>query len=1121
MQFTLPGKGSFLTGTFAVKSLLVMKISAVLLLVATFQANAGVSAQTITLSLHDAPLKIVFRAIEEQSDYFFIYRDDWLSGARPVSIRVSGATVEQALAQCFRNQPLTYTLVGNIITLRKKPPSSSGSVVPVPDLPPIRVSGVVTDSASGQPLTGVSVREKNGSHGALTDGKGAFELEVPDDAVLSVSYVGYIPQDVPVAGRRQISIRLGARVSALDQLVVVGYGTQERKDLTGSVSSIGEKDFVKGVATDALQLISGKAAGVDVSQANAEPGGNLNVRIRGVGSINSSNGVLFVIDGLPGGSTANINPSDIKSIEVLKDASAAAIYGTRAANGVVLITTKKGGQGPARVTYNTYWAYQTPSAKLHMLNATGYMHMLNDISSDAGNTPPFTEEQIAAAGRGTDWQDELLRDAWATSQQLSVSGGSDQVKYYTSLRYLSQDGILVSSDVKQYNVLVNLEVTPSDKFRFGFNLNGNLNQKDKIADESNTGNENADPLNAATQFDPTLPPGKNADGAYPVNPSIALDNPLALAYGYDYRNQNNRIYGNVFGEYEVLKGLKATLRLGGDINNIRNDQYTDRTTQRGKASGGIADINSSNAKYWLSEAVLNYDRTFGVHHLTLMGGATWEKFMTLLQGSHATGFLSDVTNTNLLQSGDPLTAQVSSSNIVYTLQSYFARANYTFRDRYLLTATVRRDGTSRFSEKNKYALFPSVALGWRLTEEPFMKNLTALSNLKLRMSYGQMGNEGIGNFATIATYVAGGNTVLGGNKVSGAQPARIPNPDLKWETTEEYNVGIDFGLFRDRVSGSVEYYARNTVDQLFNKPVPMSTGFSNILTNFGKVRNSGFDISVTTQNLAGKFGWSTTLNLSTLKNEVVMLPPYIGEIISGGIVANIPGFAIVKEGYPMYAFYGYKVTGIFQEGDDIAHSAQPDAKPGWPIFQDRDGNGKIDAQDRTILGNPFPSLTYSFGNSFSYGPFSLDIYWLGVSGIKTFNANIVESMFPINFNRNIMSKYYQERWTADRPNTGFPSGVNSAVYFGNGKMINTYSIQSAAYLRLRNVTLSCNLPLRNTRVFKAVSLSLTGENLLTITHFEGYDPAANQTGDGSNVAKSSYNNYPLARTFTLGANVTF
>lgn len=545
-------------------------------------------------------------------------------------------------------------------------------------VPPVRITGQVKDE-TGKPFAGVSVVIADTKGGVTTDEKGNFSIEVSDNVVLSFSYVGYKTVIVPVQGKTSIEITLNPEVSTMNDIVVVGYGTQKKSDLTGSVFSVGSKDFVKGVATNALQLLSGKASGVNVSQANSEPGGGLNITVRGAGSINSSNNVLVVIDGLPGGNTSNINPADIESIEILKDASAAAIYGTRAANGVLLITTKKGKEGVTKISYNTNLAFQTPSYKFNVLNATRYLQMINDISKDAGLTIPYTAEQIASAGEGTDWQDELFRNALAKTHQLSVSGGSKQSKYYASLGYIDQDGIMISSGIKKYNVLVNLEVNPNDRFRFGINMNGSLNVKDKIANESNSGGENADPLNAALMFDPRLSPVKKQNGEYERNASIALDNPVALAYGYDYREQNNSIYGNTFGEYQFIPGLKATVRLGGNINNIRNDEYSDRSTQRGQANGGIGNVISNNVNYWLLEGLINYDKTLGQHHITFLGGSTREKFLNLSQRSSGTGFLSDVTNTNLLQSGNALTNTVTSSKTVYKLQSYLGRLNYTFR----------------------------------------------------------------------------------------------------------------------------------------------------------------------------------------------------------------------------------------------------------------------------------------------------------------------------------------------------------------------------------------------------------------------------------------------------------
>jgi TonB-dependent starch-binding outer membrane protein SusC len=983
-----------------------------------------------------------------------------------------------------------------------------------------QVRGVVTDAATGVRLPGASIVIQGTTTGTTTGNNGEYTIEVPGpDAVLTFSFIGYTPRSILVGQNTVIDVQLSEDIAQLDEIVVVGYGTMRRRDLTGSVASVRSEDFVEGISHDALQLVSGKAAGVSINQVNAEPGGALSVQIRGAGSIHSNNQPLVVIDGLPGGSTANINPADIESIEILKDASAAAIYGTRAANGVILITTRSGRSGVSQVSYNTNFAHQTPSYKMDVLNATQYMQYLNDISAGLGRPLIYTQEQIASAGAGTDWQDLLFRNAWASTHNLSISGGTDQTQFYTSIGYLNQDGIMINSGYQKYNVLVNLETNPNDRFKFRMNLSGNQDFKNQIANYSTSGGENADPLNSAIQFDPLISPQRLENGLYDRNPTIALENPLALAHGYDYREESSNVSGSAYGEFIVIEGLTASGRFGADVRNFRDDEYEDQLTARGRASGGNATVVSTNRKYWLAEGFLNYNRSFGPHRISVMAGSTWENIENLSQRSRASGFLSDVTNTNLLQSGDPLTRQVNSSKYIHRLQSLIGRANYVYRDRYMLTATIRRDGTSRFSTENQYANFPSLAVGWLISEEAFMENAEAISSLRLRMGYGKMGNEGIGNYETISTYVAGGNTVLGGAIVSGAQPARIPNVHLTWETTEEYNLGLDFGFIDNRISGTIEYYQKNTIDQLFNRPVPISTGFSSVRTNFGTVRNSGIDFSLNTLNLTGRLRWNSTIMLATLKNEVVELPPYVGDIITGGILANVPGFNLVREGYPMRAFYGFEVIGIFQEGDDIANSPQPTAKPGEPIFRDTNRDGVIDGNDRVILGNPFPDLSYGFNNNFSFDNFSLGIYFIGVHGVQTFNANVLESLFPINFERNIMAKHYTDRWTPDNPGAEFPSGVNSPVYFGGGRMINSYTIQDASYLRLRNVTLGYSIPTRNIQAFQSMTITLSGENLFTITSFDGFDPEGNRSGTG--VVRSSYNNYPSARVIRIGANINF
>lgn len=1099
----------------------VMKLTALLLTVAFIQVHAR-SYPQVTLSLKNAPMEKVFLEIERQAGVGFLYTKSMLSGIPKVTIQVKNASVNEVLNECFKGQPLEFAIESNMIIVKEKRITN----LPVPltemqPLPPVQISGRVV-TQSGEPLPNVSVVIVGSNTGTTTNNDGRFTITAPDNKnlVLEFSSVGYQNKRVTIGNQTEINVVLELEVSGLSDIVVVGYGTQKKGDLTGSVVSIKSNDFTKGgISNNALQMVAGNAPGVMVSQSNSEPGGNLSIQVRGAGSINSSNSVLVVVDGIPGVDPSTINPLDIKSIEILKDASSAAIYGTRAANGVILITTKSGTTGPLTISYDTYGAYQIPANKLKVLDAKQYMQMLNYLRIGSGQTPQFSDSEIAAGGKGTDWQGELFKKALAMNHNLAISGGSNEARYYASLGYLDQDGIMVSSGYKKVNALIKLDVDNKKRIKFGIKLDAQSSFKDAIPNTSVSSNENADPLDAALQFNPLLSPLKDDNGNYHLDPIIALDNPLALAYGYNNTSKRSLIQGNTFGQLKIINGLSVLVRLGGKVSNVRDDMYKDQTTKNGRASKGIGEINSSLYYYWLGEGLLQYNKITKNNEISVMGGISREFSEDYSQTSGGRGFLSDITGTNLLASGDASTFRIASTRTDHKLQSYFGRVNYSLTNKYLLTTTLRRDGTSRFSEKNKYATFPSFALGWKISEYHFMKDITFINFLKLRASYGEMGNEGIDNFQTIQTFVAGANNILSGIQVNGSQPARLANPNLKWETTQEYNYGIDFGLFNNRISGSIEYYIKNSIDQLFNEPIPSTTGFTTRITNLGEVKNTGIDLNITSINTNGQFRWTTNAVFSTLHNEVVELPPTAGKIITGVISTNVPAYSITSVGYPMRSPYGLKVIGIFQEDSDIAHSSQPNAKPGWPIFLDANSDGKIDANDRVILGSPFPSFSYSLKNSFSFANFNLGIYIYGVHGITTMNGNVIQSLKPINSTRNIFEKHWTDRWTPENPDARFPSGINAPVYFSGGNIINSYTAQDASFIRLKNITLTYLIPLKSYNRLKFASVYLSAENLYTVTNdYDGYDPDSNKL---SGVYRAAYNNYPLSKIIVLGASLQF
>ena len=1100
-----------------------MKLSLLFFLTISFlmHANSSYAQKTkISIERENSTVREVLEDIETLTEFKFLFNTRAVDLSRKVTIKVDKAPIDKVLDLLFENVDTSYELDDRKILLRKKERKSRSTnesllIAPYQQT----ISGIVTD-ADGIPLPGANIVEKGTSNGVTADFDGNFSIEVSDEnAILSISYIGYTTKDIVVEGNAPITVQLQPDAAKLEEVVVVGYGTQRKTDLTGAIATVKSEDFTQGANYDAVQLLNGAASGVNVSQVSSAPGAGLKVQIRGAGSINSDNSVLFVVDGLPGVDPSSLSPGDIESIDVLKDASSAAIYGTRAANGVVLITTKKGKAGKTSLSYSTYTGFQSVAKSLDVLGANDYADLVNFRSADT-----YSPEQISGFGAGTDWQDELFQNATVQNHQISLSGGNEKGNYYLGLNYFDQDGIVKSSSSQKYNIRLNVQSRPLENLLISANANFTRQTNNEIL-FSNSANEGAGPINSAIQFDPTLSSGLDENGRYFRNASIALDNPLALIYGIDNQTVLNRFYASINTDYEVIKNVTASLRLGGESNTSRADMYRSRATLSGLAQGGIGTIESIEQTHWLVEALLKYSNTFNENHnFSIFGGVTFEEFLNRRFSANSEGFLSDVTATNLLQSGNgDLNDDVTSGKQKNQLNGFIGRATYDYKGKYLLTASFRVDGSSRFSPDNKYAFFPSASLGWRVSQEPFLVESNTVSNLKLRLGYGELGNQGINNFETRQTLISrsnnGSNSVFGGSVAQGVVAARLPNPDLKWETTTEINVGIDYGLLNNRISGSVDLFKRKTSDQLFNKPLPSVVGFTNVRTNLGEVENSGVDFNVNTINInKDDFQWTTGITMSFLKNEVTMLPDFTEEIIGGNIGTFIQQYTVVREGAPLQSFYGYEIDGIFQVGDDIANSATPDYLPGQPRFVDQDGDGDVDADDRVVLGDPFPDFSFGFNNNFKYKNLSLEIFLQGVQGIESLDANVTESLYPTNSARNSISKYYNERWTPENPSNTLPSGENPSQY-GGARAINSLTITDASFIRLKNITLGYNIPLKDTFRITSLGLYAAVDNLFTITDFEGYDPDA--SAEGTNVERSSYNSYPLARTIRLGLDIKF
>ncbi|GAB3655918.1 TonB-dependent receptor [Echinicola sediminis] len=1080
----------------------------------------------ISIEVQNEPLIEAFKKIEAKSPYKFSYKLDQVKKYKSISLSIENSSLKEVLDILLEDTELQYQKIENSIVItpkvsQKEPQQklSKGKTAPL-----ITIKGRVTSEAEPEGVPGVNVLVVGTQKGTVTDLDGSYQIEVDDEtAVLEFSFIGYQTARETVGSRTEINVSLQELLSGLNEVVVVGYGVQNKSDLTGAVVSLSQDDFTQGANSNALQLLNGRAPGVSISQPNSAPGAQTKIQIRGAGSINGDNSALVVVDGLPGVNPQDLSPDDIESIEVLKDASSAAIYGTRAANGVVLITTKSGKKGEPVLKYNTYYGVQSVAKKIDVLNGRQYMETLNAIREEGGGNPIYTQEEIDQVGLGTNWQDIIFHDnAPVQNHQLSMSGGSDKSTYYAGLNYFNQDGLVKNSGFKKLNLRTNIDFKPKDYLSFKFNMNYTRSVQNEIL-FSNAANENAGPINSAIQFDPTLPSGLDENGQYYRNDFISLDNPEALINGVSQENLRNRFYGTFTTEVEPIKGLVGSVRLGGTSVGSMASYYRDRSTLLGQSNGGVGSRDASDYVQWLAEFLIRYDKEFGNdHHINILGGATFEEFLTVGVGADSRGFLSDVTYSDLLQSGDGDEGDnVNSSRSRNRLNGFLGRVNYDLKGKYLITASFRADGTSRFSDVNKYGFFPSGAFAWRISDEPFFNPVSSvLSTAKLRLGYGQLGNQGIPNFSTIQTLVAGGSAVFGDAIYQGVVPARLPNPNLKWETTEEINFGIDYGFANDRINGSVDYYIRTTKDQIFSKPIPSVVGFSNILVNFGEARNSGVDFLLNSVNVQNsQFKWSSSLNFSLLKNEVTKLPDFIPEIISGNVGTFISNYLLVREGVAMRSFYGFETEGIFQTGDDIENSAQPNAAPGHIKFKDQNGDNVIDLKDRVVLGDPFPDITLGLSNSFTYKNLSLDIFMQWVEGIQTLDANVTETFYPTNEYRNRIAKYMLNRWTPENPTNEYPSGVNPTAY-GGDYIINSMTIQDASFLRLKTVTLGYDFPLNSKKVFRNINAYVAADNLFTLTDFEGYDPDASATGTG-NVSKVNYNSYPLSRTVRFGLNVTF
>ncbi|MDB5110734.1 MAG: TonB-linked outer membrane protein SusC/RagA family [Mucilaginibacter sp.] len=970
------------------------------------------------------------------------------------------------------------------------------------------VTGNVVDS-KGIPLPGVSVSEKGTKNGIITDSNGNFKLEVTNSSsILVFRFVGYISQEVTVGNQTNFSITLAEDVRSLNEVVVVGYGTQKKRDLTGSITSVSGKDIANQPVPDAGQAIEGKAAGVQVITSGA-PGANSSIQIRGLGSINDSS-PLLVIDGVPTPAGINylntINPNDIAAIDVLKDASAAAIYGSQGANGVILVTTKKGTPGQGHLNADVFAGVQSVAKKIDLLNASQFALLNNEELTNANKSTNPAYANPSSLGTGTNWLNAILRNAPIQSYSLSYSGGTEKGDYYVSGALLDQQGVVIDSKYRRYNAQFNSNQRVLSWLKTGNTLTLSHDEK-----PSGGGT-----VSGALASNPVLPV-YNADGSYsgPVGQSQwygSQTNPVGL-YNLVKNNTNGyNIIGSVYGEATIIPGL--TFRTTPGLTATFYDTRTwapENNLQPSPQTQSYLDESYNKSITYNWDNYLTYDKRFGKdHHLTVLAGTSAEANTFNTINGNISGFASDLTQQ--LNNGS-VQPNIGGTSNQWSLFSLMGRVNYSYKDRYLLTATVRRDGSSRFGENKKYGTFPSASLAWRVSEEPFFKNLTFFDDLKIRAGYGTTGNQnGIGNYSfasglTSAVYAFNGNVV----PIELAQSAA--NPNLSWETIKSTNIGIDATFLHQRINLTVDGYIKNTTGMLVPYTLPISTGYTvSPPINAGKVQNKGIEITVNSRNLVGAFTWSSNFNISLNRNKILSLDQN-AQLFPQGSSIGLNGYlAINRVGYPINSFYGYVTQGLFQTSYDVtAHAAQAGAAPGDIRFKDLNNDGLINDQDRAIIGNPNPKFIYGLNNTFAYKGVDLSIVLQGTYGNDIFNANnlLLESMSGAN---NQITAVLS-RWEGPGTSNTVPRAVFGDPN-GNSQNSNRY-IEDGSYLRIRNVTLGYTLPkaLAQRIKFSAIRLYVAGQNLYTFTIYAGVDPEVGLTGIYNNV-------YPVVRTISFGVNLS-
>jgi TonB-linked SusC/RagA family outer membrane protein len=1067
-------------------------------------ANNNVYSQIeINLEVEDQPIINVLDNIESQTELRFIFGSEIYDFKKKISLSVQNAKLDKVIKLIFENK-LSYNLNENVVILSKATPTSNAPPTEnkevVEDIVQILISGNVSDS-NGNPLPGASVVEVGTSNGTNTDFDGNFKLAVDNEsATLEVSFIGFTTQKVIANANADVNVVLAFDVAGLDEVVLTGYGSQNKRDITSSISVLDLDGTAEKANTDVGQLLQSRSAGVRVVQNNGEPGGSPQIFVRGISSLSGNTQPLYVIDGVVTYSTAALDPNNIEDITVLKDASAAGIYGAAgASNGVVLITTKKGRTGEFKASVNTYVGFSELIRKIPLLGSQDLADYFTDLNL------PLTGDDLSIYN---DWQDLTYQQASQTGVNASISGGGEKGSFFVGLGYLDQEGIVVTSKNKRYSLSINLDQQINDWLSFGTHLNYTRANVKVIPDDM--GARYGGAISSALQT-PPFQPIFDENGFYTIAAQNAtgMENPLSYIYGNDNNNVITNMVADANFSIKLPYNLTFKSQIGVILGSNRYSLFKDPTLNlSAKDLMGEVQYNTGESDRFIFDNTLSYDEIFGNHKLNVVLGSSTSEENILTSNQTKTNIASETIRTLNTAATSSLNETTQGS---WSLQSYFARANYTYDDKYSVTASVRTDGSSRIAPDNRWASFKTFSMGWNLSNESFMQDVDVVKNLKLRAGYGETGNLPIGlnSYANIVIIdeVAGGPNEL----IPGRRPdSQAGNSDLQWETSEQINIGLDFSILNDRIYFTTDYYTKKTKNMIFPLPLPTSTGFINKIVNLdGYIENKGFEFAVNASVVnKGDFSWNTSYNMSFNSNVVKDIPENAS--IRTTQLQNLGGnLTMTKNGIPLASFWGYNSEGVDPQTGDL-------------IFTDNDGVAGITPADKQVIGNPMPDFTYGFINEFGYKNWDLNIVIDGVSGNDIYNTgkqNLQAMRLPENQSADIV-----RRWRNPGDITDIPRATSTDTN-GNSD-INSRWVEDGSYLRVRDISLSYNF---DQEVLDAVNISglrlyANLKNWFTITDYSGYSPEVNRNINDESVALTQgvdYGSFPQAKSFSIGLNIEF